>query len=249
VKNATVLVGVTTYYAEAQWGSLRRRAAVVPAAYFELVARAGARPLLLPPMHSAEAGTGFGASDVVASLDALVLIGGGDVDPLSYGQSPGPSVGGVDPLRDQSERALLAAALARDLPVLAICRGQQLLNVHLGGTLHQHLPDLLGHREHQLAPGVFNDIDVVTVSGTVVSSIFGDKATVHCSHHQSIDRLGDGLVVAAYSVEAADIPGAPDGVIEAVELPGQRFVVGVQWHPEDTGDVRPFGALVQAARS
>jgi putative glutamine amidotransferase len=242
------LVGVSTYYTEASWGVLRRPASVVPASYFELVAAAGGRPLLVPPIRSASDGPKWGSAEVIEVLDALVLIGGGDVDPQTYGESPKESVAGVDPVRDGSERALLAAALQRDLPLLAICRGHQLLNVHLGGTLHQHLPDLLGHREHQVGPGVFNDMDVVTVPGTVVAGIFGDKSTVRCNHHQTVNRLGRGLVVSAYSVEPSATEGA-SGVIEAIELPGSRFVVGVQWHPEDSGDARPFAALVDAARA
>lgn len=147
-------------------------------------------------------------------------------------------------MRDESERALLACALDRDLPVLAICRGLQLLNVHLGGSLLAHLPDLVGHRGHQPAPGEFADVDVVTVPGTRTAAIVGDKDTVRCSHHQAIDRLAPGLVVAARSVE----PAEAEGVIEAVELARAHFVVAVQWHPEESGDRRLFDALVDEAR-
>jgi putative glutamine amidotransferase len=232
------LIGVSTYVADASWGSWQRRAAVLPESYFELLAAAGGRPLLLPPPSSAPGGPGAGADEVIAVLDGLVLTGGGDVDPGAYGEQPVTEVAGVDPNRDASERALLAAALEADLPVLAICRGCQILNVELGGTLHQHLPDVVGHLAHRSAPYVFGDVEVQTVAGSIAASVFGDAPTVLCSHHQAIRDLGRGLVPAAATA---------DGVIEAVELPSARFVLGVQWHPEEGMDQRPFDALVQAA--
>ena len=234
------LVGVTTYVADVRWGAWERRSAVLPASYFELVAAAGGRPLLLPPPSTAVGGPGAGAADVVAVLDGLVLTGGGDVDPGAYGEEAGPEVGGVDRARDESEQALLAAALDSGLPVLAICRGCQVLNVHLGGTLHQHLPDAVGTTDHRRVPFVFEDVDVETVPGTLAASVFGESTSVRCSHHQAIRDLGQGLVVTAR---------AGDEVIEAVELPAARFVLGVQWHPEEGRDQRPFDALVAAARN
>jgi gamma-glutamyl-gamma-aminobutyrate hydrolase PuuD len=225
--------------AESAWGAWSRPAAVLPESYYELVASAGARPLLLPPPRTAAAGPGFGAAEVISVLDGLVLTGGGDVDPALYGETAQPDVGGVDPVRDESERALLAAALAVDLPVLAVCRGCQVLNVALGGTLHQHLPDVVGNEDHRHAPSVFGEVEVTTTPDSRTAAAFGPRATVLCSHHQSIDALGRGLVVTAR---------AADGVIEAVELPGASFVLGVQWHPEEGHDQRPFAALVAAAR-
>jgi gamma-glutamyl-gamma-aminobutyrate hydrolase PuuD len=173
-------------------------------------------------------------------LDGLVLTGGGDVDPRAYGAEPDPEVSAVNPVRDASERALLAAALRADLPVLAICRGCQLLNVELGGTLHQHLPAVVGTTAHRSAPSVFGETVVETEPGTVTAKVFGASPTVLCSHHQAIAELGQGLVCTAH---------APDGVMEAVELPSARFVLGVQWHPEEGQDRRPFDALVEAARA
>jgi gamma-glutamyl-gamma-aminobutyrate hydrolase PuuD len=234
------LIGVSTYVADAAWGSWSRRAAVLPAAYYELVGSAGGRPLLLPPLTTAPTGPDFGAAEVIAALDGLVLTGGGDVDPASYGEAPVPQVGGVDPVRDGSEQALLAAALAVDMPVLAICRGLQLLNIARGGTLHQHLPAIVGHDGHRRAPSVFGEVKVTTTPESTTAGIFGTSATVLCCHHQSIDRLGTGLTATAL---------ADDGAIEAVELPGPPFVIGVQWHPEEGGDQRPFAALVEAARA
>jgi putative glutamine amidotransferase len=234
------LIGVSTYVVEASWGRWQRRAAVLPDNYFELVAAAGGRPLLLPPPSTAPEGPGAAADEVIAVLDGLVLTGGGDVDPRAYGEEPEPEVNGVNEHRDASERALLAAALRADLPVLAICRGCQVLNVELGGTLHQHLPDVVGHNEHRSAPYVFGDVEIGTVPGTLAADVFGATPTVRCSHHQSIAALGRGLVTTAATT---------DGVIEAVELPAARFVLAVQWHPEEGMDRRPFDALIEAARS
>jgi putative glutamine amidotransferase len=260
VTRGAPLVGLTTYVDEARWGPWDRPAVLVPATYVEMVAGTGGLPVLLPPLPGAPGGLAARARDAVAALDALVLIGGGDVDPSTYGAPPHPRVEGVAPARDLSELALLDAVLARDLPLLAICRGLQLLNVHLGGTLFAHLPEQLGHDGHRPAPGRFARTEVVTVPGTVTAAVMGPRAAVRCSHHQSVDRLGRGLVVAARSVEpmaaAPGVPGAgpgeigpaPGGVVEAVELPAARFVVGVQWHPEEAGDGRLVEALLAAAR-
>jgi anthranilate synthase component 2/putative glutamine amidotransferase len=234
------LVGITTYVADTAWGGWERRSGVLPESYYELVATAGGRPLLLPPLHAAPGGPTFGVAETVAVLDALVLTGGGDVDPEAYGEEPVAEVGGVNALRDQSERALLAAALEADLPILAVCRGLQVLNVELGGTLHQHLPRVVGHDGHRAAPLVFGDVKVTVEPGTRTAAVFGTSTVALCSHHQAIDRLGTGLVVTAR---------ADDGVIEAVEREGDTFVLGVQWHPEEAGDGRPFAALVEAARA
>jgi gamma-glutamyl-gamma-aminobutyrate hydrolase PuuD len=193
----------------------------------------------VPPPSTAPAGPATGADEVIAVLDGLVLTGGGDVDPRNYAEQADPEVAGVDQNRDASERALLAAALRADLPVLAICRGCQVLNVELGGTLHQHLPDVIGHAAHRSAPSVFGEVHVDTVPGSLAADVFGAKPVVRCSHHQSIKDLGRGLV----STAATD-----DGVTEAVELQGAPFVLGVQWHPEEQDDQRPFDALVRAAK-
>jgi gamma-glutamyl-gamma-aminobutyrate hydrolase PuuD len=234
------LIGVSTYVADARWGSWERRAAVLPEAYFELVAAAGGRPLLLPPPSTAPDGPGAGADEVIDVLDGLVLTGGGDVDPLAYGEQPLDEVTGIDRNRDTSERALLAAALRVDMPVLAICRGCQVLNVELGGTLHQHLPDVVGHLAHRSAPYTFGDVEIETVPGSIAADVFGGSPTVLCSHHQAIRDVGRGLVPTAATT---------DGVVEAVELPAARFVLGVQWHPEEARDQRPFDALVRAAEA
>ncbi len=168
-----------------------------------------------------------------------MLIGGGDVDAARYAEAADPHNAGVNPARDELEVSLLEAALDCDLPVLAICRGLQVSNVGPGRDLVQHLPDRIGTSRHQPRPGAFGPVEVATTAGSAVRRIFGERVEVLCSHHQAIDRLGRGLVATAHS---------DDGVIEAVELPGQRFVVGVQWHPEESGDRRLFDALVGTAR-
>jgi putative glutamine amidotransferase len=236
----TPLIGLTTYVADTRWGGWERRSAVLPESYYELVAAAGGRPVLLPPPSSAPDGAGTAAEEVIEGIDGLVLTGGGDVDPGTYGEQPDPKTVGVNQTRDGSERALLKAALEADLPVLAICRGCQVLNVELGGTLHQHLPDVVGHLAHRTAPHVFGEVGVETAPGSLAAAVFGDSPTVLCSHHQSIRDLGRGLIATA---------STHDAVIEAVELPSARFVLGVQWHPEEQGDQRPFDALVEAARA
>jgi len=237
-RRRTPLVGVTTYRQQATWGPWDRMAAVLPAAYADCVAAAGARPLLLPPCDGPGAAADT-AADAVAALDGLVLVGGGDIDPARYGQAPHPETSGVNAPRDESELALLEAALGAGLPVLAICRGMQLLDVHLGGTLVQHVPDVVGHDGHRPAQGCFADVEVTVEPASLLGKILGSSASVRCSHHQAVDRLGEGLVVTAR---------APDGLAEAVELPDGPFVVGVQWHPEESADLRLFEALADAAR-
>ena len=233
------VIGVTMYRQTTSWWSWERDAAVVPGAYLDVVEAAGGEALLLPPRGE---GAAPGGTDryhrVVALLDGLVLIGGGDLDAARYGAQPDPRNGGTSGERDELELGLLGTALERDLPILAICRGMQALNVSLGGDLVQQLPDLVGATRHQPRPGAFGPITVVTEEGSTVRRLFGERADVLCSHHQALDRLGAGLVVTARS---------EDGVVEAVELPDRPFVVGVQWHPEETGDVRLFEALVHAA--
>lgn len=232
------VVGMTTYRQRAAWGPWDRDAAVLAAAYVDAVAGAGGCPVLLPPAP----GPGGGAASagaVVEALDALVLVGGGDVHPDRYGRPPHEATDGCDPVRDHAELVLLDAALAADLPVLAVCRGLQLLDVHLGGTLLQHVPDALGHHGHRPARGGFADVVVHTTAGSTLAAILGTRVSVRCSHHQAVETVGRGLVVSARSA---------DGLVEGVELPGARFVLGVQWHPEEGEDGRLFAALVEAAR-
>jgi gamma-glutamyl-gamma-aminobutyrate hydrolase PuuD len=237
---ARPLIGVTTYRQVSSWWAWEREAALVPAQYVDRVAEAGGWPLLIPPCDPSDGGPGAGAARAMGALDGLLLIGGGDLGASAYGHAPDPRNAGVSEMRDASELALLAEALRTGLPVLAVCRGAQLLNVHQGGDLVQYLPDVLGTTAHQPASGAFGEVTVVTEPGTMVNCIVGDRVEVPCSHHQAIATVGRDLVVTGR---------AEDGVVEAVELPGPRFVVGVQWHPEERGGAALFDALVEASRA
>ncbi len=224
------LIGITTYREQAQWGTWHVPAVLLPAAYADAVAAAGGEPVLLP--------TGAVSADVVGRLDGLVVAGGADVDPARYGQPAGPHTTVIRPERDETELLALQAALDGDLPLLAICRGMQLLNVALGGDLVQHLPDLEHTGIHDPGAGLFEARDVRTEPGTGVHRLLGPTARVACHHHQALQRIAPGLAPSAW---------AEDGVVEAVEMADHRFCVAVQWHPEETGDLRLFEALVAAA--
>lgn len=233
------ILGLTTYLQQAQTGVWDVRACLLPASYVEGVTLAGGTALLLPPqpVHPDT------VDAVLSRLDGLVITGGRDVDPAAYGQDRHPATDDPADDRDAWELALLRGALRRDLPVLGICRGAQVLNVALGGTLHQHLPDVLGHTGHQAGNAVFTTSRVHTVGGTVVAGVLGPDVDVQCYHHQAIAELGQDLIASAHDGE---------GVIEAVELdpamPGDGFCVAVQWHPEERlDDVRLFAAVVRAA--
>lgn len=235
--SARPVIGLTMYREQVQTGIWNIPAGYLPADYFEGVALAGGTPVLLPP----QAVDPDSANGVLDRLDGLVITGGYDVDPATYGQQPHPTTDQPRLDREAWEFALLRSALDRDLPVLGICRGAQVLNVALGGTLHQHLPEVIGHSGHRAGNGVFTRLPVRTVAGTRVAALIGETAEVPCYHHQSIDRVGEGLVVSAWDV---------DGVVEAVELPGRKFALAVQWHPEKSlDDLRLFAALVDAAQS
>lgn len=226
------LIGLTTYRERAQMLVWDTEFALLHNAYVDAVARASGIPVLLPPQE-------HGADEVIERLDALVLTGGSDVTPERYHQQPHPHTKIVRPWRDDWELRLLERALAVDLPVLGVCRGAQLLNVALGGTLDQHVPDTLGHQGHCPAPGVFGKTRVALRSGSALAGLLGPEAEVACYHHQALDKVAPGLEVTGMS---------DDGTVEAVELPGRRFVLGVQWHPEVNGeDLRLFEALVAAA--
>jgi putative glutamine amidotransferase len=224
----TPVVGITAYVEPARWGVWDTRAVLIPEGYVRLVQEAGARPIVLPPSPD-------DAADLVRRLDGLVLAGGADIEPAHYGAPVHPATK-TRPDRDSGELAVLAAALAADLPVLGVCRGMELLAVACGGTLTQHLPDVLGNERHQPSPGVYGAHPARFAPGSWAAAIFGEVAEVNSYHHQAVDDPGT-LTVTGW---------ADDDVIEAVEDPAHRFVLGVQWHPEEAGDVRPFAALVRA---
>ena len=231
------IIGLTTYLQQAQTGVWDVHASFLPGIYIEGVTLAGGIATLLPP-QPVDADI---AGRVLDGLDALIITGGKDVDPASYGHQPHPSTDEPARDRDAWEFALLAGALRRRMPVLGICRGAQVLNVALGGTLHQHLPDVIGHIRHQQGNAEFYTSTVRTVAGSRLAGLIGETSDAQCYHHQAIDRLGDGLMVSARDA---------DGVIEAVEMRGDDFVLAVQWHPEETlDDLRLFAGVVQAARA
>ena len=224
------LIGISTYREQARWGTWHVPAVLLPAAYADAVAAAGGEPVLLP--------TGAVSAEVVARLDGLVLAGGADVDPARYDRPAGPHTTVLRPERDESELIALHAALDRDLPLLAICRGMQLLNVALGGDLVQHLPDLENTGVHDPGAGLYQRREVRTQDGTRLHELLGSSASVACHHHQALGRVAAGLTPTAW---------AEDGVVEGVEADGHRFCLAVQWHPEESRDNRLFESLVAAS--
>jgi putative glutamine amidotransferase len=222
----------------ARWSVWDQQAYLLPRSYIVAVQRAGGLALMLPPDEALEREP----DEVLDLIDGLILAGGADIDPASYGTAPHPETRGTVPERDSFEIALARRALQRDMPLLGVCRGMQLMNVAMGGTLLQHLPDSHGHHEHRRNPGTFDgaDHDVRLADGSLAARAAGE--VVHPTkshHHQGIDRLGDGLEVTGWSVI--------DELPEAVELPERRFALGVQWHPEADERSRLIAALVQEA--
>ena len=238
-------IGLSTYRDHVSWGPWAHEAAALPTTYVDCVAASGGLPLLLPPSGDAVLGyqsyAGQEASlaaEAVAVLDGLVISGGADVDPALYDEPRHAESGEPQVLRDKWELALLAAALDRDIPVLAICRGAQLLNVAYGGSLIQHLPEQEGAEDHRGGSGVYRKMPVTLDPAALPGTVLGPNSTVSCYHHQAIARLGKGLTVTGR---------AADGTIEAVLDESRAFAVGVQWHPERDHELRLFTALVEAA--
>lgn len=232
------MIGICAGLEQARWGVWDQPAALLPLSYLKAIQRAGGLALMLPPdEHSSEE-----PEEVLGLIDGLILAGGADIDPSSYDQPAHPETHGTVPERDTFEIALARAAIERDMPLLGICRGMQLLNVACGGTLSQHLPELLGHGEHRRVPGSFDgaEHDVTLQDGSLAQRAAGETThSTRSHHHQGVDCVGAGLVVSGTS-EMDDLP-------EAIELPGKRFVLGVQWHPEADERSSVIGALVDAA--
>ncbi len=232
------VIGICTALEYARWGAWAQRAALLPLNYVEAVQRAGGLVVMLPPddvlVEDPE--------EVLALIHGLILAGGADIDPSIYDQPAHSETVDTVPERDAFEVALARAAIERDVPVLGICRGMQLINVARGGTLVQHLPERYGHHEHRRVVGSFDgaDHDVTLTEGSLAASAAGEITHASKSHHhQGVDRLGDGLLVSGVS--------ARDGLTEAIEMPDRRFVLGVQWHPEADLASPVVGALVDAA--
>jgi len=227
------LIGITSYEPEeVRTGVWVFSAALIPSAYVDAVTRAGGRPLVVPPVEE-------GVEETLDALDGVLFSGGEDLDPEHYGAERHPETKGVDEARDRAELALLRAALERDMPVLAVCRGSQVLNVALGGDLVQHLPEIVGHDEHRHTPGEFTDHDVRIEPASRLGSLIGGETAVKSHHHQGFGRLGEGL---------REVAWAPDDTVEGLENPAKRFALGVLWHPEAGEDGALFEALIEEAR-
>ncbi|HVQ17575.1 MAG TPA: gamma-glutamyl-gamma-aminobutyrate hydrolase family protein [Actinomycetes bacterium] len=224
------VIGISAYQERARWGVWDMGAVLVPERYVTQVAAAGGLPIVLPPAAGLDPQT-------LELLDGLILSGGPDLDPASYGQLPHAETAGLRPERDAAERSLLDRAITTDVPTLGICRGMQLLAVSHGGRLEQHLPDAVGHERHRPALGVFGEHGVRLAAESLAGRVLGPSALVRSYHHQGVADAGS-LTVTGW---------ADDDTIEVVEVPGKRFAIGVLWHPEAGDDSRLFDALVHAA--
>jgi putative glutamine amidotransferase len=237
---APVRVGLTSYREPAAWGVWDEPADLLPASYADAVANAGAVPLLLPPAADCLADLEGAAESVVGGLHGLVLSGGPDVDPARYAQAPDPHTSVPRTERDAWEIALSAAALRRDIPLLGVCRGMQVLAVALGGSLQQHLPDTVGTDVHCPTVGVHGRHAVTFATGSRLASVLGEQADVATYHHQAVDTL---------PVATKAIGWAPDGTVEAFEVCGAAWAYGVQWHPEVHDGESLFADFVAACEA
>jgi putative glutamine amidotransferase len=227
------VIGITSYAQEASWGVWRLPAALIPLDYVDAIERAGGRALVIPPAQD-------GVEETLDALDGLLLSGGADLDPETYDSEAHPETNGIRPDRDRAELALLEGALARDMPVLAVCRGVQVMNVARGGDLVQHLPDVVGNESHREVKGAFSEHGVRIAEESRLGTVLGERTPVKSSHHQGLGRVGTGL---------REVAWAEDGTLEGLEDPDRRFAVGVLWHPEAAEDARLFEALVAEARA
>ncbi len=229
------VVAISMYTEPASWGSWSHvPAALLPDRYVQAVRRGGGTAVLVPPL-----GIGDDATSLLGRVDGLIIAGGADVNPSRYGAEPHVATAAWRDDRDVSEFALLDAAEVLGLPVFGICRGMQVMAARAGGSLHQHVPDLVDSTRHDPGPGRYGSVEVKIEPDSRLAEVLDDSLTVPCHHHQSVDRH-PGYLASAH---------AEDGILEAMESPGERFEVGVQWHPEASTDVRLFAALVQAAAS
>jgi putative glutamine amidotransferase len=232
------VIGICTALERAQWTVWDQEAHLLPRQYVDAIQAAGGLALLLPPDAQLEREP----DEVLDHLDGLILAGGADVDPAVYGADAHPETNGTRTERDTFEVALARRALERDLPFLGICRGMQVMNIALGGTLLQHLPESHGHHDHRRVPGSFDgaEHDVRLAAGSLAARAAGEERhETRSHHHQGVDRIGDGLQVSGWS--------ALDELPEAVELADRRFALGVQWHPEADPTSRLIASLVAEA--
>lgn len=232
-------IGICTPLERARWGAWDLDAFLLPRNYVDAVHRAGGMALLLTPDPVLTADP----DEILDRIDGLMLAGGADIDPAAYGAEAHPLTIGSVPERDAFEIALVRRAIERDMPFLGICRGMQVMNVARGGSLHQHLPEVVGHEEHRRVLGSFEgaDHDVRLAPGSIAARAAGEEHHgTKSHHHQAVDRVGDGLAVTGWA--------EMDELTEALEVPGNRFALGVQWHPEADERSRLIAALVQEAR-
>jgi putative glutamine amidotransferase len=232
------LIGLTAYAQQVQYGTNDLMAGMLPMTYVKAVHETGGRAVLITPDDP--------DTDVLESLDGILFTGGNDVDPAFWGAARHPATH-IDAARDASELILMRAALDLDLPILGVCRGLQLMAVAAGGTLHQHLPDVVGTERHRATAGTdplaadasaYGRHDVVTKPGSFAYGLLGARLTVNSFHHQAVDDPGS----------FTPVGWCPDDkVIEIIENPRHTFALGVQWHPERTADLRVFAALAEAA--
>ena len=233
------MIGICTNLTRATWGVWDRLSALLPLDYISAIQRAGGLAVMIPPDARYQDDPG----QMLDVIDGLILAGGNDIDPAEYGEEPHAQTRNTVPDRDRSELALARGAVERDMPVLGICRGMQVMNVAFGGTLTQHLPDEVGHEHHRANPGSFEDSDheVRLTDGSLAALAAGE--TIHNTkshHHQGVEAVAEPFQVTGYS--------SLDGLPEAIEAPDCRFVLGVQWHPEADERSRVIGALVAGAR-
>jgi putative glutamine amidotransferase len=236
---ARPVIGVVTALEQAQYGIWDSQCALLQFSYLTAIQRAGAMAVMIPP----DSELVESPDEILDRIDGLVLAGGADIDPASYGAVPHPETRGTVTARDEVELALARRAMERDMPLLGICRGMQLINVARGGTLIQHLPDIVGHGDHRRNPGSFegSEHEVRLEPGSLAARAAGEELhTTKSHHHQGVDQLGDGLVVTGRSTL--------DELPEAIELPDSTYVLGVQWHPEADETSRVVGSLVEQAR-
>jgi len=228
------IIGITGELDAARWGNWIREAVVSPVSYTRAVERAGGTPVILPPVPATSVPV------LIAGINGLVLSGGRDVDPSLYNEAPHERTDIPDHRRDRFELILTRAAIEADLPFLAIGRGMHILNVARGGTLTQHLPDRIGNESHKPDPVKMTIHDVQITAESKLGRVLGETAQVPAAHHQAVNQIGSGLLTVAWTM---------DQVVEAIEVQGHRFGVGVQWDPEDGDDLRLFESLVDVARS
>jgi putative glutamine amidotransferase len=227
------LIGLSSYRELASWGAWHQSADLLPSDYALAVEAAGGTPVILPPSLPYDEA----AVAVIARLDGLVITGGADVQPERYDEQPHPETVIWRPDRDAWELALLDAAYTRGLPVLGVCRGMQVMAVHSGGSLDQHVPDAVGHERHNPGADSYGDTEVRIEPGSRLAAALDEPPVVACHHHQSV-RRHPGFTAVAW---------AQDGLLEAIESP-DHFRMAVQWHPEVRSDRGLFKALVDAAR-